>query len=231
MKSVFKKTLNIAIYTLVSAYLVVALLLSFEIIKIRHINMGNAIVGKVNGTLLFVLFGILTFQILKFIFENENAFQRGINIELLLKKENLKGLLKLTILVLPFIIIKLVRYSFVSFFADSLPDSIQVAAILFSIMGIIILLIFIYVLLIYIFKKEWFIEQNEDLDFELWIKIYTPQNISNNECGEEIELIFNVFVRFFLMYIIKTIVLKFNLLKSKFIKIDRMRNVPPTNLI
>lgn len=229
MNSKLKKTLNVMIYTLVCAHLIAALLISFEMITINYINIAHTIVGKVSGTFSSILFILLIIEIITFIFRNENVFVQGKNIGLLLKKKNLKTILKLSLLIMPFILIKLIRYIYVTSFREKLPLSIQVTAITFIIMGIIILLIFIYVLIIYIFKKQWIIEENAEIDFDLWIETYDPQNFSNNECNEQIELVFDLLIKYFLGFIIKSIQQMFNFWKSKFIKIDRLRNVPPTN--
>ncbi|ATZ21746.1 hypothetical protein [Mesoplasma tabanidae] len=223
----FKRLVYISSYIIVCAYVLFAFLLSFEAIKTNNYQETNMIIEKANNFFSIILIVLLSSETLRFISRNDEDLIKNKNIKVLYKKENIKSIFKLLGLTLPFLVIKFVRFVFIDKFKESLPLPIQIVTIVFLVISIILISLILYIVISYIFKKNWLIEENGEVDLTLWIEKYEPTNNENDDCDKNNELVFINLIKHFLAYTIKKNELVFKILKTKNIKITKLRNMPP----
>ncbi|AVN59119.1 hypothetical protein [Mesoplasma florum] len=224
-----KKIAHFFIYCSFLAYVLFAFLVSFDVIKITNYHQTDMIIDKINNVSSFILIILLGSETIRFVSRNDEDLIKNKNIKVLTKKENIKSILRLMGLVIPFLTIKFVRFMFINKFSNSLPVSIQIVTIIFLVMSIILIGLILYIVLSYIFKKNWLVEENGEINFSLWIEKYEPSNNENDECDINIEINFINLIKHFLAYSIHQTEIIFKILKSKIIKTDKMRNMPPLN--
>ncbi|AVN64570.1 MULTISPECIES: hypothetical protein [Mesoplasma] len=224
-----KKITHFFIYCSFLAYVLFAFLVSFEVIKTSNFHETNMMIDKINNVSSFILIILLGSETIRFVSRNDEDLIKNKNIKFLTKKENIKSIFRLMGLVIPFLTIKFVRFMFINKFNNSLPVSIQIVTIIFLVMSIILIGLITYIVLSYIFKKNWLIEENGEINFSLWIEKYEPSNTENDECDINIEINFINLIKHFLAYSIHQTEIIFKILKTKIIKTDKMRNMPPLN--
>ncbi|WP_106078958.1 hypothetical protein [Mesoplasma coleopterae] len=223
----FKKIIYFSIYTIVCAHFLFAFLLSFEVMKTDDYQATNVIIEKINNLFSIILIILLTSETIRFISRDDEDLIKNKNINVLTKKENIKSIFKLLGLIIPFLAIKLVRFIFFNRFKETLPLSIQIVTIVFLVMSIIIISLILYIVIKYIFKKNWLIENEGEVDLSLWIQKYEPTNNENDECDQNNEIVFINLIKHFLAYTIKKNELTFKYLKTKINKTEKMRIMPP----
>ncbi|ATQ35689.1 hypothetical protein MENTO_v1c05550 [Mesoplasma entomophilum] len=223
----FKKMIYFSTYVIVSAYVLFAFLLSFEVMKTNNYQAINMIIEKVNNLFSIILIILLTSETIRFISRDNEDLIKNKNIKVLTKKENIKSIFKLLSLIIPFLAIKLVRFMFIDRFKENLPLSIQIVTIVFLVMSIIIISLILYIVISYIFKKNWLIENKGEVDLALWIQKYEPTNNENDECDQNNEIVFINLIKHFLAYTVKESELTFKSLKTKINKTEKMRIMPP----
>ncbi|AVN60508.1 hypothetical protein CG007_02700 [Mesoplasma entomophilum] len=223
----FKKMIYFSTYVIVSAYVLFAFLLSFEVMKTNNYQAINMIIEKINNLFSIILIILLTSETIRFISRDEEDLIKNKNIKVLTKKENVKSIFKLLSLIIPFLAIKLVRFMFIDRFKENLPLSIQIVTIVFLVMSIIIISLILYIVISYIFKKNWLIENKGEVDLALWIQKYEPTNNENDECDQNNEIVFINLIKHFLAYTVKESELTFKSLKTKINKTEKMRIMPP----
>lgn len=149
-KSKIKKISTFSVYILFFVYIIFVYLMWFGVIKTNNFVIVNTFIEKINNLTSIILVVLLIIKSLILVSTNEQELIKNKNINALVKKENLKLIFKLSILLLPFIAIKLI---FLNNLDNTLPISTQIMMIVFLVMSIILVGLLIYIIVIFIFKK------------------------------------------------------------------------------
>lgn len=167
-KSKIKKISTFSVYILFFVYIIFVYLMWFGVIKTNNFVIVNTFIEKINNLTSIILVVLLIIKSLILVSTNEQELIKNKNINALVKKENLKLIFKLSILLLPFIAIKLI---FLNNLDNTLPISTQIMMIVFLVMSIILVGLLIYIIVIFIFKKIDLLKKQEKLIFHYELKI------------------------------------------------------------